>query len=338
MGALTSDFEAIGCNVHALGMKFSWDLSALFRLRQLILRGNYDIIHSHLPRADLFGSLALSIQSTHPCFISSKHNQHDFLNHPLFKVFLKIEASRENHIIAISDAVRRYYINLNLVPNPKSISVIHYGIDVDSIRNAAQKDDTPLTQTNKITIGTVARLTKQKGLSYLLHAMPGILAKQPNIHLVIVGSGEEEEKLKGIVTNHSLQNHVTFAGFQTNPATWMAAMDIFILPSLWEGFGLVLLEAMALARPIIASNVGPIPEIVVNGETGLLVPSQDIDALSNAIVTLAEDSNMRIRMGKSGLQRAQEYFTIEQMITKTEHVYCYCLKQRLTSTNEVQAE
>jgi len=115
--------------------------------------------------------------------------------------------------------------------------------------------------------------------------------------------------------------HVRFEGFCEDVPRLLGELDLLVLPSLWEGFGLVLLEAMAAGRPVVASAVGPIPEVVADGETGLLVPPEDPAALADAIVRVLLDADLAARLGGAGRRRVERFFGIERMVAQTDAVY-----------------
>jgi glycosyltransferase involved in cell wall biosynthesis len=170
-------------------------------------------------------------------------------------------------------------------------------------------------------VGVVARLDSQKGHIYLLRAWVQVTAALPEARLLVVGDGPLRGELQQQTYDLGLEGSVIFAGRREDVPRIMAALDVVTLPSLWEGFGLVLLEAMAVARPIVASRVSAIPEIVVEGETGLLVPPRDVDALAAALIALLRDQQRATEMGRRGRVRLEQEFTLGKMIEATDRVY-----------------
>jgi len=333
-GRFAGAFEQAGFQVYPLDMQMRLDGTALWRLTQLLRAREYDIVHTHLPRSDVVGSIALSL-APGPLLISSKHNQHDFLHNPLVRSLVRWTGRKEVHAIAISRAVRDYYVRLGLVRDPKRISVIYYGLNVDQIQREYQARRVELETFRRslfgddaLVVGTVARLTRQKGLGYLLRAMATVIRREPRARLVVVGTGEQREDLEALAGRLGIAEHVLLAGFQEDIVAWVSCMDVFVLPSLWEGFGLALLEAMALARPVVATRVGPIPEVVVDQETGILVPPQDVSGLVAAIGALLQDEERRVSLGRAGLRRAFERFSLQEMVVRTTQVYDDCLNGR----------
>src|SRR5438309_1063166 len=157
----------------------------------------------------------------------------------------------------------------------------------------------------------------------MLRAMPKILAALPQVHYVIVGSGDAayETRLRAVVKDLRLERCVHFAGFQASVYPYLAAMDVYVHPALMEGFGIAVLEAMAMRKPVVATTTGGLPEIVQDGKTGVLVPPNEPDALARAIVGLLQDSTRRVAMGRSGRNRVETLFTVEAMMDRLIAAY-----------------
>jgi len=170
-------------------------------------------------------------------------------------------------------------------------------------------------------IGTVCRLVEpKKGLAVLLQAMAG-LRDRAVAQLLIVGEGPAFPALRALSVRLGLSDRVVFAGVRRDIAGLLPLMDVFVLPSLYEGFGIALVEAMAAGRPVVATAVGGIPEVVVQGETGLLVPPGDPGALGDAIAHLVNHPEQARLMGARGRERACDRFSIESAVTRHENLY-----------------
>lgn len=176
-------------------------------------------------------------------------------------------------------------------------------------------------------IGTVARLHPVKGLGYLILAFAEVLRAFPQAHLIIIGGGGsgvealEEARLRRQVEELGLGGAVTFAGYRNDVPRWLAGMDVFVLPSLMEGLGLVLLEAMALEKPVVATRVGGIPEIVEDEKSGLLVPPADAGALATAIRRVLADPRLARRLGQAGYRRVVAQFSAQRMLAETQALF-----------------
>jgi len=171
-------------------------------------------------------------------------------------------------------------------------------------------------------VGYVGRLDEpKKGLKVLLHAAAEIAAEDPSVRFVVVGDGNARAALEAEADRLGLSNSVRFWKARENVEEVYGALDVFVLPSLWEGFGISLLEAMDEGLPVAGSRVGGIPEVVVGGETGLLSPPGDVEALAVNLRKLLADPALRRRLGSAGRARVQAQFGISKMVEELEKIY-----------------
>jgi glycosyltransferase involved in cell wall biosynthesis len=214
---------------------------------------------------------------------------------------------------------------------------IHNGVDPDAFDSPpADRSELALRDDGAV-IGTVCRLDEpKKGLTVLLHAL-SVLAKRnglPAWQCLVVGDGPARDRLRHLAGELGLSRQVVFAGMRRDAARVLPALDIFVCPSLYEGFGIAIVEAMAAGRPVVASSAGGISEIVVHGETGLLVPPGDAAALADAIAALLARPERARTMGLRGRERARERFAIEAAVRRHQHLYESLSARR---TGEVRA-
>ncbi len=232
--------------------------------------------------------------------------------------------SKPDQLLAVSENIRSVAIDAGVKPQRIQLaySGIHLTCQFDAVDTTSVRRQHHLKPDRPV-IGSVANLFPRKGHEYLLEALVEVRKEIPDIYCFIVGEGDHryQEKLHEIVQMRGLQRCVTFSGFQKNVMEYVAAFDVFVLPSVLEGFGIVLLEAMALKKPIVASRVGGIPEVVEDGVTGLLVPPGDPKSLARVLVRLLRDPPTRFRMGQAGRQRLENYFTLEQTMAKLQGLY-----------------
>ena len=210
----------------------------------------------------------------------------------------------------------------------EKINVVHHGIDYEKYSAANTKDirtEFGLSPQDLI-IGFVGRLGVQKGVKYMLEGFRSIAEKFGNLHLIIVGTGEQESLIKEFAEKFNLENKIHLLGFRKDIPDVMRTFSIFLLPSLWEGFGIVLIEAMAAGKPIVATNTSSIPEIVEDGRNGILVQPENAEAISVALEKLISDPELRIKFGKEGEKVVRENFTTERMINDYEKIF-YELKK-----------
>jgi glycosyltransferase involved in cell wall biosynthesis len=227
-------------------------------------------------------------------------------------------------IIAISDHVARFTIARG-VRQPSRVRRVYHGLETpvtDELEREGARIRRELgVAAGDFLVGNVGRLAPQKGQRHLIGAMPMLLARVPSAHALIAGGGDLEDYLRDLADEVGVAERVHVLGPRRDVPALMHAIDAFVMPSIWEGFGLVLLEAMAAARPIVASRVATIPEVVVDGETGLLVPPGDAAALAEALARLAASSDLRRELGERGRERLSREFSVEKMVGDTELLY-----------------
>jgi glycosyltransferase involved in cell wall biosynthesis len=259
-----------------------------------------------------------------PVVVSSRHNDNHFRRRFPIRQVNQVLWRMADAGIGISDAIARFNIEVEGAPAGK-MHRIYYGLEATkpldrASARAALTAEIGLPE-DGVLVAMVCRLIEQKGVSYGLRAFVRVAQQHPNAHLLIAGEGPLRTALESEASALGIKNRVHFLGWRGNIPALMAALDIFLMPSLWEGFGLVLLEAMAQAIPVIATRVSAIPEIVINDETGLLVPPRDAEALASALENLLSDKPLRQYMGLQGQDRLETEFSAARMITETKTLY-----------------
>jgi glycosyltransferase involved in cell wall biosynthesis len=178
-------------------------------------------------------------------------------------------------------------------------------------------------------IGMVSVLRSWKGHNYVIEAMILLVKKVPNIHLLIVGDGPKKDEILKLIDKHSLSKYITLAGHQNDPAPFYKSMDLIILPSYaGEATSQTLPQAMLMGKPVISTNIGGLPEVVINNDTGLVVPPKDSQAIAFAISTMYLNSDFRNKMAKQGRDHALKRFTFRKMVDSTYNVYIDLLKKK----------
>jgi glycosyltransferase involved in cell wall biosynthesis len=326
-------FKAAGVRTIDLKATRRTDPAALWRLGNLMRRGQFDIVHAHSFRTELASVFWGRVTGLAPRVVRTVHNVDEFYVSPRYGALLRLSAHGLSKIVAISDAVADYLRTDAQLP-PDNIVRIYYGIDPapffpDALPPSRRAEGDPLGTNNRPTIGMVARLAPQKGHRVLFDALPAIQMAVPDVHARLIGHEELSTvaELQAAADARGVGHLVTFEGFRADVARVMADLDVFVLPSLWEGFGLVLVEAMAAGRPVVASAVGPIPEIVVDGVTGLLVPPGDPAALAEAVTRLLRDPELAAAFGRAGRARVEGHLRLDTMVERTEALYDELLGQ-----------
>jgi len=230
--------------------------------------------------------------------------------------------AQTHQLIAISEAVRQRMLARGEAETER-ITVVPNGLACgsDGLPTVAQtRADWGVPLTAPLIV-CVARLEPEKDIRSLLAAMPTVLQARPDTRALVVGDGSQRQALENELHKRGITHSVRFAGFREDALAFIQAGDVFVLPSVAEPFGLVLLEAMALGKPVIATCAGGPREIVIEGETGLLVPPSQPPALAAAILDLLADPEKRGRLGRNGRRRYQEFYSVERMAAETSHVY-----------------
>jgi glycosyltransferase involved in cell wall biosynthesis len=307
------------------------DLRALVALFRFIRKTEPHVVHTHTSKAGILGRLAAWLSRV-PIVIHTPHG-HVFYGHfgrSLSRIFLQMEkllGRITHHQIALTPEEGNDYLNLG-VAKSKNISVIHSGVDLTCFKRSATKSNPKRNELgippDSLVVGYVGWLIPIKGVTYLVNAMAEVVQRHPNSLLVLVGKGdekgEEEIKLRERVASLGLEDRVRFLGWRPDVDEIMGCFDIFVLPSLNEGMGRVLVEAMSAGLPIVASRVGGIPDLVKHGENGLLIPPADVGALEQAISDLLSDNAKRKRMGETGKRMCRPY-SVEAMVEKIDDLY-----------------
>jgi glycosyltransferase involved in cell wall biosynthesis len=261
-----------------------------------------DLVHTHLVHADVYGVFGGRT------LVSTKHNDDPF-RAGAFRFVERALARRTAKIIAITGALARFQIERVGLPAAK-VEVVHYGLDEPPAAWGTNPADD--VQPGERILLAVCRLEPQKGVDVAVRA----LTQVPNARLVVLGEGPERPRLEQLAAELAVP--VSLPGRVPDVAAWLRRADALVHPVRWEGFGLALLEAMLASLPVVASAVSSIPEIVVDGQTGVLVPPDDPDALAAAVNRVLEDPGT---FGRHGYARARSEFSVERMVDQTLAVY-----------------
>jgi glycosyltransferase involved in cell wall biosynthesis len=225
--------------------------------------------------------------------------------------------------IAVSQATKRDWVRRTHVPGSRVIR-IHNGIDPQTFRRRQSREVARKAlglPADALIVGGLGRLDEAKGFTYLLEAAARLASTLPNLFVTIAGTGMLREELESQAARLGIASRVRFLGFQPDVQLTLDSLDVFALPSLCETLGYALLEAMATELPAIGSAVGGVPEVIVPGETGLLVRSRQADELATALRTLLRDAEVRQRMGAAARQRVERHFQEREMVRKTIELY-----------------
>jgi glycosyltransferase involved in cell wall biosynthesis len=301
-----ADFYA-ALTVPAIRIPSPRDIDPLLLARLLrVLRA--DVVHTHLVHADVYGGVAAKLRGE--SLVSTKHNDDPFRLGPLRHVERGL-ARASDRIVAITESLRRFTVDKVGIPAAK-VETIHYGLDaLPEPWGVNPPDDVP--EGTRVLLA-VSRLTEQKGLDVAVRALPSL---PEDIVLVVLGEGLERTALERLARDLGVEQRVFLPGRVPDVAAWLRRAAVLVHPARWEGFGLGVLEAMLAGLPVVASNVSSLPELVVDGETGVLVRPDDPAELSAGIARALAAPEM----GDAGRARAATEFSVERMARATARLY-----------------
>lgn len=326
-GTLAPDFREAGArSVEAIG-------GALAPLKLAGLFGRFDVVHSHLLKADMLAAAVALATFRSKKLVASKHNDEQVLTRPLVSRVHGFLGNVPRRTIVLSDHVGRFIAEHGRVARWKIVR-IYYGLDPKPFADAAAAPRAELERVrasfgfapDDVVFTCVARFAAQKAHDVLLRAFARArkLEGGARLKLLLVGDdpfGDGRQRTEAIAKQLELGPACVFAGIRRDVPAIMAASDVFVMCSLWEGLGLVFLEAGAASKPVLATRVSAVPEVVVDGETGLLVPPREEEPLARAMARLAGDPALRERLGKRGEERVRAQFGLDRMIDATIDVY-----------------
>ena len=321
-GPMADDVRALGIPVIDLGMTAKWRLDALWRLYYLLRRKRPLILHASMFHANVLGRVLGRLAGV-PIIVTWRHSVgigwqgREWVN--------RWTALLNDKAIAVCELARRIEIQRTKVPSDRVVTVYN-GLDVRRFSlvnpsSVVQIRHSLGVRSGALLLGAVGRLSPEKDYANLLAAMAKVQKHVPTARLFIVGDGELRERLEIQAQSLGLSDVVTFTGIRDDVPEILAALDIFVLSSRREGLPLAVLEAMAAGLPVVATVVGGVPEVVVDGVTGFLVPPLNPVALAEALLSLLQDPARCKAMGRAGYKRVKQCFSMEQMTRQIESLY-----------------
>lgn len=308
-----------GLDVIPLAPRGEVDLAAAWRFSRLIKQLAPDLIHAHDPHGVAMAATALSIASLpqSPPLVASRRLEFRIARNSLSRW----KYSQVDCFIANSGAIRDRVV-ADGVPRART-RVVNEGVDVERIvrLQAANVHAELYLPTHAPLVGSVGALVPHKGFHHLIDAAALVVREVPDVRFVIVGDGGLRESLERHIKDTHLERHVFLTGFRLDVLEMTKGFDLFAVSSVAEGMCTALIDAMAASKGAVATAAGAIPEVLVDGETGFLVPPRDHRAMADKLIVLLKDADLRARMGRAALQRARAQFTVERMLEGTTSVY-----------------
>ncbi len=302
-----------------LAPRLEVDFHAAWKLARLVRTLRPRVLHAHDPHGVALAALALAFRQPTPAPVLVASRRVDFrLRTNAFSRYKHRQVAR---FICASEAIRQLLLRDGF--ERERVVTVHEGIDLEHVAAAppVSLHETFWLPQGAPVILNVAALVPHKGQRYLVDAMAQVVRAVPEARLVILGEGELRPSLERQVAELGLERHVLLPGFRRDVLSLMKTCDVFVLSSVMEGLGTSLLDAMACARPIVGTNAGGIPEVVVDGETGHVVPPRDADALAEALIDLLRDDERARRFAAAGFERVRKRFSVERMVAETLAVY-----------------
>jgi glycosyltransferase involved in cell wall biosynthesis len=321
-GRWAKDLEAMGVKVYALNRSPGFQPSLGRRLASLAAQHQVDVLHCHQYSPFVYGVLAGFLRPRLRLIYTEhgRRSEHDLSTKR--RLVNAVFSRRPSHCVAVSAELREYMIAEG-VPGRK-LSVIRNGIDPgpasSPVRRAEAREQLGLAP-GAYVVGTVAGLRPVKDLGTLIEAFCGISSDLPNATLIIVGEGSERKNLESLVESKGVGDRVVLAGFRERPADLLPAFDVFVNSSITEGISITLLEAMAAELPVIATRVGGTPELVLDGQTGVLVASRNPRALSLQLLEMARSPELGRKYGAAGRRRVEGEFSLDKMVDSYLRIY-----------------
>lgn len=313
-GPPAEEIRKLDCPVIEFPLTASSKFARIEQLSNLFSVRNYDLLHTHNAYPHFYGSLA-AYRAKIPATIHTRHGRR-FGETLSERLQFAIASRISDCVVPVSDDTGERCKNIGWLSDRK-IKRIWNGIDVDRFIFTGPA--------NELTAITVSRLSPEKDLITMLEAVKFVVNKIPQFRLMIVGDGPEREVLEQKTAALNLESHVTFLGERNDIPDLLSQAGFYVSSSLTEGISLTLLEAMSVGLPVVTTAVGGNPEIVLQADTGILVPSANALKLSNAIIQMCHQQNEWQQIGRNARNRVEQHFNIRSMIKEYESVYRHVL-------------
>lgn len=303
----------------------SFYLPAYLKILQLIKKRSIDIIHGHIPRSGGFIASLIKKTTKRPCVVTVQGLYRKDIRFARFIIKFALKNATLIHSTSydLKKRIKQLYglVKVLVIPNGVDTKKFNPNVDGSEIRALYALD-------NSSTVLTVSRLVPKNGIKYLLLAFPSVLKMLPNTKLLIAGDGWQRAELIDLANKLHISESVIFLGFQEHSKIpkLLTACDLFVRPSVDEGFGIVFLEAMACETPTIATKVGGITDIIIDGETGILISPENPKELSKAIIRLLQDKVLARKLAKNGQKMVKDHFTWLSVVEKLNMAYKMVLK------------
>ncbi len=313
-GLMREDFESIGIPVIVIGKRFKFDIPAFFRICLNLLKTKPDILQTFMFTSNTWGRIA-GLMCRIPVIIASERSTDRWKKkvHFLIDTFLGFFT---DVIVCNCSTVKQHY-EKKLGYTGRKLIVIPNGVEIES----NEKIGKSMSGNKEKIVLAAGRLSTEKGIEYFIKGARIVLDRMKNVRFIIAGRGQLRNELEKLANDYGIKDYVVFTGYRRDVRTLIAFSDVVVLPSLWEGLPNVLLEAMALKKPVVATDVGGVCEIVKNGENGFLVRPACASEIAEKILKILSDERMSLKMGENGYRFVKENFDIIRMVSSYQCLY-----------------
>lgn len=318
-----AEAKAAGAEVGFLPMRGNFDPLAAARLAGIYRREKIDIVHTHSSADSWIASAAAKILLRRPVVVRTRHLSCSFNNRLIYSFMA-------DRVVTVGDSTRRYMVSEKGIPEGRVLT-IPTGVDLtvfDPERNRENLRAELGIPPDTLVFGSVAVFRRLKGHRYLLEATPGILKRFPGARLLLAGEGPQEKNLQRTIDELKIREAILLPGFRKDVVRVLNTLDVFVFPSLEEALGTAVIEALAMGKPVVASRVGGIPEIIADGENGLLVDPEDPQALAEKVSLLLGNAPLRRALAARGRRTVSERYDNRQMVRGLEDLYRTLLAER----------
>jgi glycosyltransferase involved in cell wall biosynthesis len=309
---------AQGIESHLISCAGQIDRTVPSSIRELAARTKADVVHAHGYKADIYCYFAL--RGSGVPLVSTCHTWYDNdLTVSLYGAADRLVLRNYAAIVAVSEDVRQRLLKAGV--RKEKIHVVRNGIDLRPFDNAAPSLLEISSPDNAPIVGLIGRLATEKGVDIFLRAAARVLAELPATKFVVIGEGPDRERLELLIDELQVRNNVFMLGRRDDMPSVYSSLDIMVSASRREGLPMAILEGMASSRPVVATAVGAVPDVIVDGRTGVLVPPENVEALASKIVTLLNNRTQRQNLGAAAKRLIEEEFSAERMTTDYLHIY-----------------
>ena len=337
-GTFEHELRQFGIKIYPVDMSRRLSLKPVRQIKEIIRNNKIDLVHSQGARTDFFARIAVRIQKPRTRIVSTIQmpvEGYDVgaLRKGVYRFFDRFSKRYVDRFVTVSEVLKKTLIDQHKIPEGKVVK-IYNGIEIEEYRPNGKEVRSQKSEVrrefglakNVPVIGAIGRMVWQKGFEYLIESIPEIIETIPQLKILIVGDGPLRERLEGLAESLKVKERIIFTGFRNDIREIFSAVDLLVIPSLLEGFPMVTLEAMAMAKPIIATNIDGIAEQITDGVNGVLVPPKDPSALAKAVVRVLNDKKLARTMALSAREKVEQEFSVEKMVAETEKVYLSLLK------------